>query len=152
MPPDPRRAFRLPDEYRARFEFEFEVRSTEALLFPLRRMLREFAGFLRARDTGVQHFTDHASAIAIPAATRLHIGLSTPDRNAERFFALAREQLERIELPAPTIGLQLSADQFAAPTALQSDLLNGALQQNEELVAHHRPASRRVWARNRFMV
>src|SRR6185436_19460318 len=60
--PDPRPAFRLPPKYHARFEFEAEVRNTEALLFPLRRMLSEFVGFLRARDTGVQktdEFTQH---------------------------------------------------------------------------------------------
>ena len=129
---DPRRAFRLPDEYRSRFEFEFEVRSTETLLFPLRRVLQEFAGFLRARDTGVQHFTV-TLCHREQAATCLHIGMSAPERDADRFFELAREQLERLELPAPTIQLQLQADQFAAPTALQSDLFSGALQQNEQL-------------------
>lgn len=129
---DPRPVFQLPDRYAAHFEFELEVHGTEALLFPLRRMLRELAGFLRARDTGVQQFTitfrhrDHVT-------TQLCIGLSMPDRNAERFFALARERLERTELTAPAIELSLTADQFAAPTALQSDLLSGAAQQSEEL-------------------
>jgi protein ImuB len=128
--PDPRPAFRLPDTYRASFEFELEVKSTEALLFPLRRMLREFAGFLRARDTGVQHFTLSLSHRQQPP-TQLHVGLATPDRNAERFFAVVREQLERTELPAPTLELSLRAAQFAAPTSLQPDLFNGALQQTE---------------------
>jgi protein ImuB len=129
---DPRPLFELPAHYDTRFELEFEVRSTQALLFPLRRLLREFAGFLRARDTGVQHFTltlahrDHED-------TRLRIGLSAPQRNAEQFFALAREQLDRIGLPAPTTALRLSADEFASPTALQTDLFSGALLQNEDL-------------------
>ncbi|HWK73943.1 MAG TPA: DNA polymerase Y family protein, partial [Povalibacter sp.] len=43
---DPRPAFRLPEKYAAHYEFEFEVKSTEALLFPLRRMVHEFAGYL----------------------------------------------------------------------------------------------------------
>lgn len=127
---DPRPAFRLPDIYRTRFEFELEIRSTEALLFPLRRMLREFAGFLRARDTGVQHFTLSLSHRQ-RTPTQLHIGLATPDRNAERFFAVARERLERTELPAPTLELSLLAHRFAAPIALQPDLFNGELQQTE---------------------
>lgn len=129
--PDPRPAYRLPQHYDARFEFEFEISNTEALLFPLRRMLREFAGFLRARDTCVQRFTlalSHRNC----TATQLRIGLSAPDRSAERFLALIREQIERTTPPAPTIELRLSADQFAAPTALQSDLLHGELQQAEE--------------------
>jgi protein ImuB len=126
---DPRPVFRLPARYAARFDFEFDVKSTEALLFPLRRMLHEFAGFLRARDTGVQHFTitfAHRDA----AGTSLDIGLSLADRDANRFLTLVRE---RLELPAPTIGLRLAADRFAMPAALQADLAHGSLQQNEEL-------------------
>ena len=129
---DPRPVFRLPHRYDARFDFEFEVKSTEALLFPLRRMLHEFAGFLRARDTGVQRFTitfAHRDA----AGTSLDIGLSRADRDANRFLTLVRERLEHLELPAPTVGLGLAADQFAMPAALQADLAHGSLQQNEEL-------------------
>lgn len=129
---DPRPVFRLPHRYAARFDFEFDVKSSEALLFPLRRMLHEFAGFLRARDTGVQHFTItfvHRDGPGTP----LDIGLSLADRDANRFLVLVREQLERVELPAPTIGLRLAADQFAMPAALQADLAQGALQQSEDL-------------------
>jgi protein ImuB len=129
---DPRPVFRLPARYAARFDFEFEVRSTEALLFPLRRMLHEFAGFLRARDTGVQNFTITFAHRAV-AGTPLDVGLSLADRDANRFLTLVRERLERLELPAPTIGLSLAADQFAMPAALQADLAHGSLQQNEEL-------------------
>jgi protein ImuB len=129
---DPRPVFRLPARYDARFDFEFEVKSTEALLFPLRRMLHEFAGFLRARDTGVQRFTitfAHRGA----TNTSVDIGLSLADRDANLFLTLVRERLEHLELPAPTIGLGLIADQFAMPAALQADLAHGSLQQNEEL-------------------
>jgi protein ImuB len=104
----------------------------EALLFPLRRMLHEFAGFLRARDTGVQRFTI-AFAHRGATSTSVDIGLSLADRDANRFLTLVRERLEHLELPAPTIGLGLAADQFAMPAALQADLANGSLQQNEEL-------------------
>lgn len=130
--PDPRPTFRLPDRYDVALEFDFEIRSTETLLFPLRRMLREFAGFLRARDTGVQKFTLRLSHRDHPV-TEFFVGLSSPDRNADRFFALVRERLERTELPAPTIELSLVADQFASPTALQTDLLSSAIQQTETL-------------------
>jgi protein ImuB len=130
--PDPRPVFRLPHRYAARFDFEFEVKSTQALLFPVRRMLHEFAGFLRARDTGVQHFTitfAHRGGVSTP----LDIGLSLAERDANRFLTLVRERLERFELPAPTIGLGLIADQFAMPAALQADLAQGGLQQSEDL-------------------
>ena len=129
---DPRPVFQMPERYDANLEFEFEVRSTEALLFTLRRLLREFSGYLRARDTGVERFILHLTHREIPA-TQLHIGLSTPDRNADRFFALVREQLERTGLSAPIVGLSVCASQFAAPTALQPELFSGASRDREEL-------------------
>lgn len=130
--PDPRHAFRLPAVYAARFEFEFEVRSTEALLFALRRMLNEFAGYLRGRDTGVQRFTVVFGHRRSPA-TRLSIGSAAADRNAERFFALVRERLQNLELPEPSLSLSIAADEFAAPTALQPDLLNHSAGETETL-------------------
>jgi protein ImuB len=129
---DPRETFKLPPAYTARFEFGFEINGTEALLFPLRRMLREFSGFLTARDTGTQRFKltfVHRDA----EPTELKIGLSMPDRSSDRFFEVVREQLERVALPAPTTELVLSAHEFAAPTALQTDLLHRRLEQHEPL-------------------
>jgi protein ImuB len=135
--PDPRPTYRLPPKYHAHFEFEAEVRSTESLLFPLQRMLREFVGFLRARDTGVQRFNVRFIHRAshhddTGAVTNISVGLSMPDRNSERFLALTRERLEHATLPSATIALQLSAEEFAMPTALHSDMLSGAAEQSED--------------------
>jgi protein ImuB len=132
--PDPRPTYRLPPKYHARFELDAEVHSTEALLFPLRRMLRELVGFLRARDTGVQRFTlrfIHRDTVA----TSLGIGLSMPDRSSERFLALTRERLEHTTLPLASVALELSVDEFAMPTGLHVDMLSGATEQSEDL--HH---------------
>lgn len=134
--PDPRPTYRLPPKYHAHFEFEAEIRSTGALLFPLQRMLREFVGFLRARDTGVQRFTVqfiHRGAHPDNMTTNIHVGLSMPDRDSERFLALTRERLEHATLPSATIALHLSAEEFATPTALHSDILSGATEQSEDL-------------------
>jgi protein ImuB len=132
LAPDPRISYQLPYRYDAKFELGFELGNTEALLFPLRRMLREFAGFLIARDTAAQCFRlEFIHRECKP--TELSIGMSTPERNNEKFFALVREQMERVALPAPTIELQLRASEFVAPTGLQNDLLNGSVQQAEEL-------------------
>jgi protein ImuB len=132
LAPDPRPAYRLPHLYDAKFEFGFEIGNTEALLFPLRRMLQEFAGFLIARDVAAQHF-QLAFVHRECKPTELLIGMSIPERNHEKFFALVREQMERIALPAPTLELILHAREFSAPTGLQNDLLNGSVQQTEEL-------------------
>jgi protein ImuB len=130
--PDPRTPFRLPPEYSAHFEFEFEVKNSEALFFPLRRMLQEFCGYLRARDTGTQRFCLRFGHRLSPA-TEIWIGSSTPDRSAERFIALVRERMQHVALPEPTISLSLHADQFSSPTALQNDLLNHSVLHTEDL-------------------
>jgi len=129
---DPRSAYRLPDRYAAQFDFGFDISSTETLLFPLSRMLREFAGYLRARDTAVQRFKLVFSHREQPS-TELLIGMSLAERNAERFLSLVRERLERTELPAPTCMLGLFATEFSSPTALQPDLLQSKLQHTEAL-------------------
>ena len=129
--PDPRPTFELPRHYDAHFAFDFELQSTEALLFPLQRMLREFCGYLRGLDVCVQHFDlilEHHGA----AATSLRLGLSRPERSAEKFLTLVREQLDRITIPAPTVGLRLSARHFVEPSAQQSDFFSRALQNSEE--------------------
>lgn len=167
---DPRPTFRMPAIYDTVCEFDFEIRSTEALLFPLRRMLAEFVGFLRASDTGVQRFRLTLQHRDQPATT-LDIGLSFADRDVERFFGLVREQLGRTTMLAPAIAVGLRADQFAVPSALQSDLFSAARHQTEELshtldriaarlgedqvhglrtVADHRPES--AWKKNGYRV
>src|SRR5690606_5074058 len=108
------------------------IHSSESLFFPLKRLLREFAGFLRARDAGVQSFDlvfEHSEG----ASTSMHVGLSLPDRSPEKLLALVRERLERIRLPASTIGLRLIANHFSGPTAQQSDIFSQALRNGEEL-------------------
>jgi protein ImuB len=44
-----------------------------------------------------------------------------------------RERMQNMELSEPTISLSLYADQFASPTALQTDLLNRSVMQTEDL-------------------
>lgn len=129
---DPRPAFCLPPRYAAKFGFDFELKQSEALLFPLKRMLREFAGFLRGHDVGVQSFSLVFEHREIQHSC-IELGLSIPDRDPEKFLALVKEKLERTQLPAPTIGLQLIADQFSDPTTQQPDFFSNTLQTNEEL-------------------
>ncbi len=129
---DPRPTFTLPTRYAAKFDFDFGLKQSEALLFPLKRMLREFAGFLRGHDIGVQDFVlifEHREA----PATLLQIGLSIPDRDPEKFLALVKEKLERTQLPAHTMGLQLLADRFSAPATQQPDFFSSSLKNSEEL-------------------
>ena len=69
------------------------------LLFPLRRLLLEFQGYLRGRDCAVLRFTlefEHYRQ----AASGVTIGMSAPARDAAQFLLLSRERLQNLVLPA----------------------------------------------------
>ena len=105
--------YRPPDRFEARVELGFEVVRSEALLFPIRRLVGDLAAFLAARDGGVQRFElrfRHEDR----AATPLQLGLLAPERDPQRLFDLVRQRLERVRLPAPTLEIELLARELPA--------------------------------------
>lgn len=111
--PDPRPCFTPPEKFSSHAEFGFEVNDALALLFPLKRLLRELEGFLHGRGAGVQqwHLVLEQSG---RRATRITLGVVAPERNAERLLGLAREHLARTQLMAPVLALRVEADEFFA--------------------------------------
>ncbi|MCY7313274.1 MAG: DNA polymerase Y family protein, partial [Pseudoxanthomonas sp.] len=103
--------FAPPDRFEARIEFEYEVESSQALLFPLRRLTADLATFLACRDGGVQRFTLLFEHERHPAST-LTVGLLAPERDAAMLFELARSRLDQLRLPAGTRGMQLRAEEL----------------------------------------
>jgi len=101
--------FLPPERFEQRLEFNFDVESNQALLFPLRRLCADLAAFLHGRDCGVERFVlhmEHRSA----ADSRLDVGLLSPERESERLFELARARLERLQIPSATQALRLVAE------------------------------------------
>ncbi|MBL8517297.1 MAG: DNA polymerase Y family protein [Betaproteobacteria bacterium] len=109
--PDPQPYFTPPETFRTRTEFGFEVNDAMALLFPLRRLLSELEGYLRARGAGVLAFH-----IRLDCANRLHeevtVGVGRPERNAERLLGLAKERLARTVLRAGVLAMGLHIDRL----------------------------------------
>lgn len=129
-----RRFFRPPERYSRRFEFDAELESFEALLFPIRRLLLELQQYLIARDTGVREFTlelEHADA----APTVLTVGMSAASRDAAHLQVLLRERLERAPMPGPVRALTLRTDAFAAPQVPQRALFETRTAADEEWLA-----------------
>ena len=129
---DPVTAVPLPLQYRAPCEFDDDVDSAQALLFPLQRLLWEFQGYLRARDRAVQRLQlrlvhrGHAD-------TQLAVGLAQPGRDAPVLLRLVRERFEALQLPAPVRALHLEADDFVAPAILQTDFFARDAERAQEL-------------------
>jgi protein ImuB len=127
--PDPRRPQAPPRSYRRRFELLGAVESTEALLFPLRRLLGEFQGYLQARDDAVQELRlllVHSEG----EPSVLELRTTTPLRDAGQLYVLARERLQRCEVAAPVEELVLAADRFVPYGDTQMELLDGGRQRD----------------------
>ena len=118
---DPHEPYRAPAIYRRRFELAAPVHTVEAILFPLRRLLGELQGSLRARDTALQRLRLTLCHDKQPA-TVLELRTTAPQRDGARLLALLRERLDRTPLIAPTTELIVSVDQFVPLGDTQIDL------------------------------
>ena len=113
--------FEPPPVYRRRLELNGGAESTEALLFPLRKMLGDFALYLRGRDAAVQRFRLHCRDLG-RRGFNLDIGLMAPTRDPNRLLLVLREKLEKIALGEPVHELRLEARRFEPASAAQDDL------------------------------
>jgi protein ImuB len=122
--PDPRKPYRSPARYRRKFELLGNVETTEGLLFPLRRILAEFQGYLVGRDIAVQELVlqlGHDST----DPTYLQVRSSRPVRDGLRLFALVRDRLERTTLVSPVEAITVAADHFVPLGDAQFELIDG---------------------------
>lgn len=118
--PETWQSFELPTHYRRRFEFSDPVETSEALLFPLKMLLGDFASYLRARDAAVQGFTvrlvDSRKRVILQP-----VGLLSPTRDPARLLLILREQLNRLTLQDGVLEVAVEADRFEPATASQDD-------------------------------
>lgn len=125
--------YRPPDVFDERIEFEHEVESSQALLFPLRRLTADLAAFLAGRDGGVQRFIvklehDPARAGGI-THSEVEIGLLSAEREPAMLFELARGRIEQAQVPAPVRGMQLVARELPPFVPAERDLFDPRPQQ-----------------------
>ncbi len=100
--------YQPPDRFDHRIDLDDRVEAWPPLLFPLRRLCRELALFLTARDGGVQRCElalDHEDR----TTTRVAVELLTPQREARMLYELVRSRLERVALTQPVCGIALIA-------------------------------------------
>ena len=121
--------YRPPDRFESRIEFDYDVESSQALLFPLRRLTADLAAFLRSRDGGVQRFSlwlEHERC----DDSEVVVGLLAPEREASMLFDLARGRLERAGVPAPVRGLRLCAPELPRFVPEAGDLFDARSRQH----------------------
>jgi protein ImuB len=104
-------SYRPPDTFDLQIELTHEVENIASLVFPLRRMTGDLAGYLAGRDGGVQRFRlklEHREG----RATDVPVGLLSPERDAGMLFETARGRLEQVTLPEPVLALRLIANEL----------------------------------------
>ena len=121
--PDPRSAWQPPEVFASRLDLPSESASHQALLFPLRRLVAELCGVLRAADRGIQEL--EVQLRLRHGEEQFRIGLQQPCRDEARFMLLLRERLERLRLPGPVRQLRLVAGAFLCFAADQDELFPG---------------------------
>ncbi|GAB3384725.1 Y-family DNA polymerase [Lysobacter fragariae] len=124
----PLKWYQPPDLFEGRIEFEHDVESSQALLFPLRRLTADLAAFLAGRDGGVQRFTLVLEHERI-AHSEVAVGLLAPEREPAMLFELARGRVEQAKVPAPVRGMQLIAHELPPFVPAERDLFDPRPQQ-----------------------
>ena len=120
--------YRPPDHFDLRIELDYETGSSQALLFPLKRLVADFAVFLSGRDGGVQRFALHLEHDG-RAGTVVPVGLLAPERDATLLFEFARGRLEQVQLPAPVRAIMLRADDLPPFVPAHRELFDARPQQ-----------------------
>ncbi|MFA5678290.1 MAG: DNA polymerase Y family protein [Pseudomonas sp.] len=123
-------SYQPAEEFAARIEFNFEVNTHQALLFPLRRLLGDLNAFLAGRDCSVQQFILYLQHRQLEDS-RIPVGMLTAERDAQLLFEVARSRLEQLQLPAPVLALRLHARDLPAFTPSSAQLLDERPEQSQ---------------------
>ena len=118
--PDPCKIFRPPDSFSAGMDLP-DTEHTGGLIFPLKRLVQELCGVLRAHDRGIQVLQIRLQLDEGTESMRLNLHQVT--RSEDHLMMLLRERLERLQLPRPVCHIRLQALHFLPCTVLQASLL-----------------------------
>jgi len=120
--PEARSFYSPPERFQAQVLLPEPVIHVQPLLFVLKRLLGQLAGFLRARDAAAQRLQLDLIKPFLPIET-LQLTLLQPGRDPEQLFGLWRERLERHTLDAAVEGLELRVSRLLPLLPTSSDLL-----------------------------
>lgn len=132
--PDPRRDFLFPERFAQFIELPAPVDSAAALLFAARRLTAALAGWLAARQAGIQSCRLRLEHRDVPA-TDVELRFAAITRDGARFERVLRERLERLTLAAPVESLRLEVDAVEALPGASAALFAGAAGDTDGMAA-----------------
>lgn len=118
-------SFTLPPYFHERLELAHEAEQAGRLLFPINRLLQALEAYLRARQLVADSLHIRLEHRDQPP-TRMRIQAVRGARTAQEWQSLVSLALERQTLPAPAIGVHLSAHRFRPDRHPPADLLGTA--------------------------
>ena len=118
--PDPCKTFRPSDHFSAGLDLP-DTEHTQGLIFPLKRLVQELCGVLRACDRGIQTLQVRLQLGEDTETITLNLRQAT--RSETHLMLLLRERLERLQLPCPVCHIRLQALHFLPCVVTQTDLL-----------------------------
>ncbi|MGB7450848.1 MAG: DNA polymerase Y family protein [Lysobacterales bacterium] len=131
--PDPCSTFRPPDSFSAGMDLP-DTKHTQGLIFPLKRLVQELCGVLRAHDRGIQVLQVRLQLDEGTQSMRLTLQQAT--RSEEHLMMLLRERLERLQLPRPARHIRLQATRFLPCEVLQESLLKETVTNSTDMGSH----------------
>ncbi len=123
--PDPCKVFRPPDSFSAGMDLP-DTEQTQGLIFPLKRLVQELCGVLRARDRGIQtlQILLQLDAKNTDEGTQtICLNLRQATRSESHLMLLLRERLERLQLSRPVRHIRIQALHFLPCVVVQTELL-----------------------------
>ena len=127
--PDPRALFVPPDRYHGQLELPVPVDEVETLLFGVKRLVAELAGFLHGRGAGITQLRcDLVHEDAEP--TSIVVGLTTT-RQIEHILNVLRERLARETLPDRVEAIRIVSEEIAPLGAKEGDFFPVARKDGE---------------------
>jgi protein ImuB len=127
--PDARLLFVAPERYQGQIELPSPVEETEALLFAIKRLVTELAGFLQGRGAGVTRLRcDLMHEDERP--TSIVFGLAAT-RRIEHILHVLRERLAREQLPDRVEAIRLVSEEIAPLAAKEGDFFAAANKDSE---------------------
>jgi len=123
--PDPCKAFRPADSFSAGMDLP-DTQQTQGLIFPLKRLVQELCGVLRARDRGIQALQIRLQLDAEKrdeGTQTICLNLRQATRSESHLMLLLRERLERLQLSRPVRHIRIQALHFLPCVVVQTELL-----------------------------
>ncbi|MDX2428743.1 MAG: DNA polymerase Y family protein [Xanthomonadales bacterium] len=117
--PEPCKTFLPPDSFSAGMDLP-DTEHTQGLIFPLKRLVQELCGVLRAHDRGIQVL--QVRLRLDEGAETMRLTLQQTTRSEAHLMMLLGERLERLQLPRPVRHIRLQALHFLPCAVVQTSL------------------------------